>query len=175
MEPARGPSATNAGVMGELPVVASMSLTTMEPNPAWAAGAHAETVDVLAAHAEDLVFKVWGGDWCPDCRAQLPDFAAALDAAGVAEDRIEHYPVEKADDGRKVGPGVEAYEIELIPTVVVERVPRSDADGSSGERGGPGAADGEEIARFVEEASVPIADYLADEIESALGDVPADG
>jgi len=129
-----------------------MSLETMEPNPVWVADAYADTVDVLGAHADDLVYKVWGGDWCKDCRSQLPDFGAALDAADVPADRIEHYPVEKDDDGSKVGPGVEEYDIEYIPTVVVER-----------------AADGEEIARFVEEEPVPIAVYLADEIEAALG------
>jgi thiol-disulfide isomerase/thioredoxin len=126
-----------------------MTLATMEPNPVWAADAHAEAVGALEAHADKLVYKVWGGDWCKDCRAQLPDFGAALEAANVPEDRIEQYPVEKAEDGSKVGPGVDEYGIEFIPTVVVER-------------------DGTEIARFVEEEPVPIAVYLADEIEAAL-------
>jgi len=124
-----------------------MTLETMEPNPVWTEGAYAETVDILAAHADDLVYKVWGGDWCKDCRSQLPDFGAALDAAGVPDANVEHYAVEKEDDGTKVGPQVEAYDIEFIPTVVVER-------------------DGEEIARFVEDESVPIAVYLAQEIRN---------
>ncbi len=126
-----------------------MSLETMEPNPVWVADAYAETVDTLGAHADDFVYKVWGGDWCKDCRSQLPDFGAALEAAGVPDANIEHFAVEKADDGSKVGPGVEEYGIEYIPTVVVER-------------------DGTEIARFVEEEAVPIAVYLADEIEAAF-------
>ena len=125
-----------------------MTLETMEPNPVWTAGAYAETVDILAAHADELEYKVWGGDWCKDCRSQLPDFGAALDAAEVPDENVEHYAVEKEDDGTKVGPKVEEYDIELIPTVVVER-------------------DGEEIARFVEEESVPIAVYLAQEIRDA--------
>jgi thiol-disulfide isomerase/thioredoxin len=125
-----------------------MQLETMEPNPVWVGDAYGETVDTLAAHAEDLVVKVWGGDWCKDCRAQLPDFAAALEAAGVPESNIEHYPV----DEDKQGPGVEEYDVELIPTVVVEQ-------------------DGDEVARFVEEESVPIAVYLADRLEEqGLGD-----
>jgi thiol-disulfide isomerase/thioredoxin len=119
-----------------------MTLETMEPDPVWDSAAHEETVDVLAAWADEAVFKVWGGDWCGDCRGQLPQFGAALAAAGVPEDRIEHYPVEKAADGSKTGPGVEEYDITLIPTVVVERA-------------------GEELARFVEEEPVPIAEYLA--------------
>ena len=112
----------------------------------WDAESHADAVEALGT--EGLAFKVWGGDWCGDCRGQLPDFAAALDAAGVSDDRIEHYPVEKADDGSKVGPGVDEYGIELIPTVVVER-------------------DGEEVARFVEEEPATIAQYLADELREA--------
>ena len=118
----------------------------MEPNPVWDADANADVVDALGV--EGLTYKVWGGDWCGDCRGQLPDFAAALDAAGVPDERIEHYPVEKEDDGSKVGPRVEEYDIELIPTVVVER-------------------DGEEVARFVEEEPVSTAQYLADELREA--------
>ena len=122
-----------------------MPLGTLEPNPVWAAGAHEETVETLAAH-EDLVFRVWGGDWCKDCRAQLPDFGAALEAAEIPDERIHHHEL----DGDKQGPGVEAYGIEFIPTVVVER-------------------DGAEIARFVEDESVPIAVYLAERIREELG------
>ncbi|WP_256289774.1 thioredoxin family protein [Halobellus inordinatus] len=127
------------------PETASGTLETMQPNPAWNADAHEDAVEALAADA--LVFRVWGGDWCGDCRGQLPDFAAALDAAGVPEERVHHYPVEKEDDGSKTGPLVEEYGIELIPTVVVER-------------------DGEEVARYVENEAVPIAMYLAERLQA---------
>jgi thiol-disulfide isomerase/thioredoxin len=123
-----------------------MTLATMEPNPAWDAVAYEETVETLSQ--DGLVFTVWGADWCGDCRKQLPDFAAALEAAEVPADRIEHVAV----DRDKQGPGVEEYGIEYIPTVVVER-------------------DGEEVARFVEEAAVPIAVYLADQIDAAEAEV----
>jgi thiol-disulfide isomerase/thioredoxin len=123
-----------------------MQLETMEPNPVWTEEAYADTVDVLASLRHEVTYKVWGGDWCIDCRSQLPDFAAALDAAEVPASRVEHFPVEKEDDGSKTGPGVEEYDIELIPTVVVER-------------------NGEEVARFVEEEPVPIAVYLGRELE----------
>jgi thiol-disulfide isomerase/thioredoxin len=129
-----------------------MKLETMEPDPVWDPAAHEEAVETLAAWAEAAVFRVWGGDWCGDCRGQLPQFGAALEAAGVPEDRIEHYPVEKEEDGSKTGPGVEEYGITLIPTVVVE-------------------ADGEELARFVEEEPVPIAEYLAEQLRER--DAPA--
>ena len=122
-----------------------MKLETMEPDPAWDADAHREAVETLAAWADEVTIKVWGGDWCGDCRGQLPAFGAALAAAGVPEGRIEHYPVEKEAGGSKTGPGVEAYGIAYIPTVVIER-------------------DGEELARFVEEEPIPIAEYLAEQL-----------
>lgn len=122
-----------------------MKLETMKPEPTWDAEAHREPLETLAAWADDVTIKVWGGDWCGDCRSQLPQFGAALDAAGVPEERVEHYPVQKAEDGSKTGPGVEAYGIEYIPTVLIER-------------------DDEQLARFVEQASVPIAEYLAEQL-----------
>ncbi|WP_135663066.1 thioredoxin family protein [Halorhabdus rudnickae] len=119
-----------------------MPLETMEPNPVWSADAHEETVEILRGF-DDVTYKVWGGDWCGDCRSLLPDFGAALDAADVSENHIEHYPL----DQDKQGEGVAEYGIEYIPTVVVER-------------------DGEEIARFVEDEGEPIAVYLARQLES---------
>ena len=119
----------------------------MRPNPVWDAGSYEDAVAAFEARADDVVVKVWGGDWCKDCRSQLPDFGAALEAAGV--DAVEHYPVEKADDGSKVGPGVEGYDIDLIPTVVVED------------------DEGRELARFVEEAEVPMVVHLAEQLEDA--------
>ena len=124
-----------------------MTLETLEPNPVWTADAHADTVETLEAYRTDLVYRVWGGDWCKDCRAQLPDFGAALEAADIPDDHIEHYAL----DPDKQGPGVEEYDIEYIPTIVVEK-------------------DGEELVRFVEDEPVPIAVYLADQIRKKLGD-----
>jgi len=129
-----------------------MQLETMEPNPVWTEEAYADTVDTLATLRYEVTYKVWGGDWCIDCRSQLPDFGAALEAAGVPDSQVEHFPVEKEDDGSKTGPQVEEYGIERIPTVVVER-------------------DGEEIARFVEEEPVPIAVYLGRELEDVAASV----
>jgi thiol-disulfide isomerase/thioredoxin len=118
------------------------TLSTLEPDPVWDADADEDVVDALAA--DGLTFRIWGGDWCGDCRQQLPAFAAALEAAGVDDERVHVDAVER-ENGEKVGEGIEAYGIELIPTVIVER-------------------DGEEIARFVESEDRPIAAYLADEI-----------
>lgn len=122
-----------------------MELETMRPNPVWDADSYDEAVEVFESMAEDIVIKVWGGDWCVDCRSQLPDFGAALEAAGV--ENVEHHPVEKADDGSKIGPNVEEYGIERIPTVIVED-----------------AETGAELARFVEDADAPIAVHLAEQL-----------
>lgn len=124
-----------------------MTLEVLEPNPVWVAEAYDDTVDVLAAHGDDVTFKVWCGDWCKDCRSLLPDFGAALEAADVPDENVEEFPL----DEDKQGPGVEEYGIERIPTVIVED-------------------SGREVARFVEDEGVPIAVYLAGEIEAALGD-----
>ncbi|MGM0606344.1 MAG: thioredoxin family protein [Halobacteriota archaeon] len=123
------------------------TLDTLRPDPDWDPDGYEEAIEVLGASG--LVFKVWGGDWCIDCQRQLPPFAAALEAAGVDRESIEHYPVTKNDDGSKDGPGVDEYGIERIPTVVVER-------------------DGEAVARFVEEAAEPIALALAAQLKSAV-------
>ena len=123
-----------------------MTLETMRPNPTWDAASYQDAVDTLAAHRDELTYRVWGGDWCKDCRALLPDFGAALEAAAVPDERI----VDVSVDRDKQGPGVDEYGIEYIPTIVVE-------DDS-----------GTEITRFVEEEAVPPAIWLADEIESAL-------
>jgi thioredoxin 1 len=120
-------------------------LETMRPNPAFAPAAYEETMETWTAVADDVVVNVWGGDWCVDCRQQLPDFGAVLDAAGV--DAVDQHPVER-EDGEKVGPGVDEYDVESIPTVVVEA-----------------KADGRTLARFVESADQPIAVALADELD----------
>ncbi|MEF8820667.1 MAG: thioredoxin family protein [Halovenus sp.] len=125
-----------------------MSLETLEPNPVWVADAYTDTIETLDIYSDQVVYRIWGGDWCKDCRAQLPDFGAALDAANIPDDRIHEYAL----DENKEGPGVEEYGIEKIPTVIVED------------------DDGEEIARFVEEESMPIALYLAEKLRGELDD-----
>lgn len=120
-----------------------MSLETLEPNPAWVADAYADTIETLQSHSDHVTYKIWCGDWCKDCRAQLPDFGAALDAADIPDEQIVEHPL----DEDKQGPGVEEYGIERIPTVVVEH-------------------EGEEFARFVEDEGKPIAVYLAEELRT---------
>ncbi|MDQ2048982.1 thioredoxin domain-containing protein [Natronolimnohabitans sp. A-GB9] len=123
-----------------------MSLETMRPNPTWDAASYEDAVDTLEAHNDDLVYKIWGGDWCKDCRKLLPDLGAALEAADVSDERIEEFAL----DQDKEGPGVEEYDIEYIPTVVVEN------------------DDGEEVVRFVESEDLPPAVWLAERLEDEL-------
>src|SRR6056297_123414 len=132
-----------------------MKLETMEPADDWEPDP--DTEDAISALGDgDYAFHVWGGDWCIDCQQQLPAFGAALEYAGVDDDRIKHYPTEKEDDGSKTGPGVDEYGIEYIPTVVVER-------------------DGEEVARFVESADDPIAVALGNDLLALADDAaPSD-
>ncbi|MCL7418843.1 MAG: thioredoxin family protein [Halalkalicoccus sp.] len=122
-----------------------MTLETMRPNPTWDAKAHERELEPFRRHAEDLTVRVWGGDWCGDCRAVLPDLGAALDAAGIPEEQVHEYPVEKREDGSKEGEKVEEYGIELIPTVIIER-------------------EGEEVARFVESEPIPAVAHLAEQL-----------
>jgi len=117
----------------------------MEPDPAWDAASYEETVTALAR--DGLTFRIWGGDWCPDCRNQLPQFAAALAAADVPDERVHTYAV-KRENGEKVGESMGEYGVDLIPTVIVE-------------------TDDGEIARFEESEAQPIAQYLAHAIEQS--------
>jgi thioredoxin 1 len=122
-----------------------MTLETMRPNPTWDATAHEAELEPFRRHADDLTIRIWGGDWCGDCRAVLPDVGAALDVAGIPAERIYEYPVEKRDDGSKEGEKVEEYGIEYIPTIIVER-------------------ENEEVARFVESEPIPATTYLAEQL-----------
>jgi len=125
-----------------------MTLATLTPADDWDPDAHADAVAALAALGPDDRLLLWCDDGCKDCRALLPGFAAALDAAGVPDDRVVQYEVERLPEGRKRGPQVEAYGVERIPTVVVER-------------------DGVEVARYVEGDGGAIAEALAEALAGA--------
>jgi thiol-disulfide isomerase/thioredoxin len=121
-----------------------MTLELMQPTPTWDAEAHADTVDAVAALAEDpdVTITLWCRDNCPDCRRELPDFAAAVEAAGFPDGRLRQIAVDDDNDGELTG----EYGVERIPTIVVER-------------------DGTELARFVEREALPAAQYLAAELQ----------
>jgi thiol-disulfide isomerase/thioredoxin len=119
-------------------------METTEPSQTWDAAAHSEVVDVIEAGVAEVTYRVWGADWCGDCRAVLPDFFAALEAAGVPDDEIVVHEVDENKDGE----AVEEYGVTLIPTIVVER-------------------DGDELARFEESEDRPAAEYVADRLLSS--------
>ncbi len=116
-------------------------MKSTEPTPTWDANAHSETVNAIEAGVGEVTYRVWGADWCGDCRSALPDFFAALDAAGVPDDEIHVYEV----DQEKNGELTDEYDVTLIPTIVAER-------------------DGEEVARFEESEPVPAAAFVAREL-----------
>ncbi|MDY6818558.1 MAG: thioredoxin family protein [Halobacteriales archaeon] len=121
-----------------------MTLETATPDPTWDADAHEDTVETFRSLRDEITIKVWGADWCPDCRSELPDFFAAMAAADVPDSAIDVYEV----DRDKNGPHTDEYDVELIATIVIER-------------------DGEEIARFEEGADLPAADSLARKLRDA--------
>ena len=122
-----------------------MALDTMQPTST--VDVDPTVIETFASLASDITIRVWGGDWCGDCQAQLPEFAAVLEQAGIDPSTTQQYAVEKEADGSKVGPKVDAYAIEYIPTVVIEQ-------------------NGAEIARFVESAPDTIATELANQLSS---------
>ena len=123
-----------------------MTLRTLAPAADWDAEAHADAVAAFAALADEAyTVRVWCDDGCKDCRALLPAFGAALAAAGVPDDRVVQYAVERLPEGEKRGPLVDAYDVSRIPTVVVER-------------------DGEVVARYEEGVGEPIPSYLAERL-----------
>ncbi|WP_233274708.1 thioredoxin family protein [Haladaptatus cibarius] len=119
-------------------------VTTMEstePTPTWDASAHSETVSAIEAGVGEVTYRVWGADWCGDCRSALPDFFAALDAAGVPDGEMKVYEVDRDKNGELT----DEYDVTLIPTIVAER-------------------DGEEVARFEESESLPAAEFVAQKL-----------
>lgn len=113
-------------------------MESMRPDPVFDPKSYPDVIDAFAALGEDATVKVWGADWCPDTRQELPEFAAIIQAAGLDDDRLVVHEV----DREKQGPEVEEYEVERIPTIVIER-------------------EGTEVARFVESESLPAGTYLA--------------
>jgi thiol-disulfide isomerase/thioredoxin len=121
-------------------------METTQPSPTWDAAAHSESVDAFEAAVGEVRYHVWGADWCGDCRAVLPDFFAALEAAGVPEDEIEVYEVDENKDGEQVA----EYDVTHIPTIVAESEDES-----------------EPVARFEERADRPPARFVAERLLEA--------
>jgi thiol-disulfide isomerase/thioredoxin len=161
-------------------------METTEPNPTWDAEAHSKTVDAIEAAVGEVTYRIWGADWCGDCRATLPDFFAALEAAGVPDYEIEVYEVDQEKDAELV----EAYDVTLIPTIVVEQgstgnrtqsdnvVEQERKEGKEGEEDEEGkeieegeedeqAKEDDEIARFEESEDRPAAQFVAERLLDA--------
>lgn len=122
-------------------------METTQPNPTWDAEAHSEVVDALEAAVGEVTYRVWGADWCGDCRAALPDFFAALEAAGVPDADVSVHEV----DEDKRGELVDEYDVTRIPTIVVERELEAGDEPT-------------EVGRFEESEDRPAAEYVADRL-----------
>lgn len=123
-----------------------VSLSSFEPDPAWDPEAYAETVAAFSSLPETAVVHVWGGDWCGDCRRELPALAAALDAADLPPDQIAIHPVTSDKDGALV----DAYDVTRVPTVVVQ-------------------VDGDPVARFEEKDRAPAPVAVAETLRDKSG------
>lgn len=125
-----------------------MTLDLMQPAPMWDQDAHADTVDAFEALAADeaVTITLWCRDNCSDCRRELPDFAAAVEAAAFPHERLRQIAVDDDNDGELT----DEYGVERIPAIVVER-------------------DGDELARFVEKEALPAAQHLAAKASGDFG------
>lgn len=126
-----------------------MTLKCMRPDSRWQPNsAEQEAIETLRPRIDELSILVWGADWCGDCKAALPLFAAALERLNIDPEKVTQHEVQKLDDGSKAGPQVTEYDIKFIPTIVLER-------------------NGQEIARFVESGEDPAIVDLAIQIIDA--------
>lgn len=73
----------------------------------------------VAAAAEGVRFVVILGTWCGDSKREVPHLFRIADMAGIPDERIELYGVDRSKKGTD---GVEErYHLERVPTIVVER------------------------------------------------------
>lgn len=126
----------------------AVTLASFQPDPAWDPTAHAATVSAFEELPLEATIHVWGGDWCGDCQRELPALAAALAAADIDDERIKLHAVTEAKEGELV----DAYGVTVVPTVVIE-------------------LDGEELARFEEEAALSAPAALAETLRDEAGRV----
>lgn len=74
-------------------------------------------VEKIRSASKGLKFIVFGGTWCGDTRALLPNFYKVMDAAGIKDDDIELYLLDRS---KKSGDGLAArHHIKFLPTFIV--------------------------------------------------------
>lgn len=79
----------------------------------------ADMVDLIRDLNEGTDWLVFFGTWCSDSYRELPVFLKIADSAGIDSTRIRYYGL----DRDKMSPGgfEQAYEIDLVPTIIFER------------------------------------------------------
>jgi thiol-disulfide isomerase/thioredoxin len=78
-----------------------------------------DTSDVSAfeKNKDELNYIIFGGTWCDDTRAILPKFFALQEKAGIADDRISFFAVNRQK--QTIGNVASAFNIINVPTIIV--------------------------------------------------------
>ena len=103
------------------------------------------TLEGIKDRITDLNVKVFFGDWCPDCRAHIPAFLAA-----VLELAVDDFELEFIEMNRQMSDGLNKaaeHEVMAIPTFIFFR-------------------DGEEIGRIIERPHESIEKDIAEILKS---------
>lgn len=76
-----------------------------------------EIIAVLKKAKDSLSFVVFAGTWCDDSRFILPRFFLLMERAGVGDDRIRFFAVDRA---KKTPDGsADAFAVERVPTLII--------------------------------------------------------
>jgi thiol-disulfide isomerase/thioredoxin len=79
--------------------------------------ADANAVEALKANKDAINIVAFGGTWCGDTKAVLPQFFSLADAAGFSQDRITLLGVDRSK--KTVQHLSEAFNITNVPTFIV--------------------------------------------------------
>jgi thiol-disulfide isomerase/thioredoxin len=75
-----------------------------------------EMESLLRQVSEGVDWLVFFGSWCGDSRLQVPRFLKVADAAGISQERIRLYGLDRS---KKSSEGLaEMYQIRLVPTFI---------------------------------------------------------
>ena len=78
-----------------------------------------EAIESIRTNINGLAIKVFFGDWCPDCRAQLPAFLSVMQA--VDKDNIETEFIEVGRNKEDVLGMAEQMNVLAVPTFIFFR------------------------------------------------------
>ncbi len=76
-------------------------------------------VSVFKKNKTNLNYIIFGGTWCDDTRVILPKFFMLQESAGIADDRITFFAVNRQK--QSTGNIASAFNIVNVPTIIVMR------------------------------------------------------